>query len=340
MNKIALMLVGSIIALGILLQQMVGFGEVWGVLSGLHPVFIPFILFLPFSVIIAYSFRWKILLQSVDVDVKHSVVFKYALLGTVFNNLTPMVRFGGEPVKGYMLSKKISAPKRKIFASLAMDSLITLISLIGLVYLSAVSLAMLSIFDWFTLWMILTVVLVPLTIGLYTLYDERALVYVAWKISGLLKRFRVKSAKGLPHEMLRFRDNMKRSFRRKELMGKSLLIAAFERSIEVVTIYIIFNALGVNIDIYTCAVVLGVGIMAGNVPLLPGGILAYESSTILVLGMLGVPFAQAASGILLWRFASYWVVTIVGITASWIYGIKFSFKKENTFKAGVSRLIS
>ena len=340
MKKIGLMLVGSVVALAILLQQMVGFGEVWDVLSGLNPIFIPFIIFLPFSVLIAYSFRWKMILQSVDVEVKHSTVFKYALLGTVFNNLTPMVRFGGEPVKGYMLSKKISASKRKIFASIAIDSLITLISILVLVYLSAVSLAMLSILNWFTLWMILSVVLVPLTIGLYTLYDERALVYLAWKISGLLKRFRIKSAKGLPHEMLKFRENMKKSFRRKELMGKSLVIAAFERALEVITIYIIFNALGVNIDIYTCAVVLGVGIMAGNVPLLPGGVIAYESSTILVLGILGVPFAQAASGILLWRFASYWLITIVGVIASWVYGVNFSFKKENTFKASVSRLIS
>lgn len=337
---VALLLLGSLVALIILLQQMIGFGEVFAVLSGLHLVFIPFILFLPFAVVIVYSFRWKILLRSVDIEVKHWLVFKYALLGIVFNNLTPMVRFGGEPFKGYLLARKISAPKKKIFASLAMDSLITLISLLGLVYISAVSLAMMSLFDEFTVWMILSAVIGPLAVGLYVLYNERLLVYVAWKISRFLTRFKIKSARGLPRDILKFRETMKKAFRRRRLMAKSLLLAMFERLLEILAIYIIFNALGVHLDLYTCAIVLGVGIMAGNVPLLPGGILAYESSTIFVLGLLGVPFAQAASGILLWRFASYWVLTIVGLLASWVFRIKFSYKKENAFKAGISRLIS
>jgi len=331
MKKIISLLIASVVILFVILQQWVGFDMIWDILVGFNPIFIPFIIVLPFLTLLVYSYRWRFLLKSVDVDADVRVVFRYSLIGAVFNYVTPMLRFGGEPVKGYMLSRHVKTQKRRVFASLAMDSVITFLSLMGLVYFAALSLSLFNIFDWFTLWAILTMILMPLTFGVYVVYDKRVLVYISKKVERLISRIRPGTVRGLPHEMLRFRDNMKKSFRRKDLLAKSLLIGIGERIMEIITLYIIFTSLGVDISLATCAVVLGVGILAGGIPFLPGGLVVYESSTIFILTILGVNFASATSAILIWRFVSYWLVIIVGIVYSWFYGISFSMKKKRHF---------
>jgi uncharacterized protein (TIRG00374 family) len=335
MKKILLLLLSSIVVLALLLQQWVGFDIIWNVMLSIDPVLVPFIIILPFMTLLVYSYRWRFLLRSVEIDADVPVVFRYALIGAVFNYITPMLRFGGEPVKGYMLAKHMKTHKRRVFASLAMDSVITFISLLGLVYFAALSLSFFNILDWFTLWAILTVVLMPLTMGSYVVYDKRVLDYISRNVESLASKIRPGAGRGLPHDMMRFRENVKTSLQRKDLLAKSLLIGISERLMEIFTLYIIFASLGVEIGIVECVIVLGVGILAGGIPFLPGGLVVYESSTIFVLTLLGVNFAPATSAILIWRFVSYWLVIIVGIIYSWFYGISFSLrKKQHFFKFG------
>ncbi len=336
MKKILFFIILGMAALLVLLQQWIGFDLIWNVLKSINPVLIPFIVILPFATIMVYSYRWMLLLRSVGIDARVTVVFRYALIGTVFNYITPMLRFGGEPVKGYMLARHYREKKRRVFASVAMDSVITFISLLGLVYFSALSLSLFNILDWFTLWAILTVMLLPLTVGGYVVYDKRALGYVSGKAGNIISRMRRGAGRGLTGDMLKFRDNIKLSLQSKDLLLGSLAISLVERLLEVFTLYIIFASLGVGIGFVECAVIMGVGLLAGGVPFLPGGLVLYESSTIFVATMLGVHFAPATSAILLWRFVSYWLVILVGIIYSWFYGVSFSLQKKRRqfFKLG------
>ncbi|MBN2330848.1 MAG: flippase-like domain-containing protein, partial [Candidatus Aenigmarchaeota archaeon] len=111
-----------------------------------------------------------------------------------------------------------------------------------------------------------------------------------------------------------------------DVMVKALSLGLAERLLEVMSINVIFLSLGMDLGLYESAVVLGVGILAGLIPLLPGGLIVYESSTILVLGMLGVPNALAATSILLWRGATYWMITGVGVAVGWVHGLKFALR--------------
>jgi uncharacterized protein (TIRG00374 family) len=335
MKKILLVLLGSLLILLFLLQQWVGFDELWVILVSIDPILVPFILVMPFITLMVYSYRWRLLLRSVDIDVNVTVVFRYALIGAVFNYITPMLRFGGEPVKAYMLARQIKEQKRNVFASVAMDSVITFTTLLGLVYFAALGLSFLNVFDWFTLWLILTVVMLPLTMGSYFVYDKRILAYVSRKAQGIISRIRPGAARGLPGDMMKFRENIKKSLRRKDLLVKSLAIGISERLLEIFTVYIIFAALGLQVDATVIAIALGIGILAGGIPFLPGGLVVYESSTIFILTLLGVGFVPATSAVLIWRFVSYWLVIIAGIVYSWFYGISFSLKKkEHFFKFG------
>jgi uncharacterized protein (TIRG00374 family) len=336
MKKILFFIVVGMAILLLLLQQWIGFDIIWKVLKSIDPILIPFIVIMPFAIIMVYSYRWMLLLRSVGIDARVNVIFRYALIGIVFNYITPMMRFGGEPIKGYMLARHYREKKRRVFASVAMYSVITFISLLSLVYFSAFSLSLFNVLDRFTLWIILTIVLMPLTVGGYVVYDTRALRYVSRKAENMVSRMRRGAGRGLTGDMLKFRDNIKLALDRKELLLGSLAIGLAERLLEIFTLYIIFFSLGVDIGFVECAVIMGIGLLAGGVPFLPGGLVLYESSTIFVATILGVHFAPATSAILLWRFVSYWLVILVGIIYSWFYGVSFSLQKKRRqfFKLG------
>jgi uncharacterized protein (TIRG00374 family) len=326
MSKLFLLALASFAFIFVWLLGWAGFQDVAAAFMTINPVYIPFIVLLPFAMLLVYSARWNLLLRSVGVETSWRIVIKYAFIGAAFNNITPMVRFGGEPVKCYMLSKEISASKRRVLASLAMDSLITAITLLILVYLGLVSLAMFNILEWFTLYIILVVIILPLSVGFYILYDKRALAAVSLRLSGLVSRFSPPIAKKLPGGMMKFRDSLRDSLKRRDAMAMAFVLGMVERMLEVLGLYLIFQSLGIPLDMFMSAIVLGVGVVAGLVPLLPGGIIAYESVTIIVLRLFNVSPALAATSILLWRGVTYWLITGVGMGLGWLHGVRFAFK--------------
>jgi len=183
-------------------------------------------------------------------------------------------------------------------------------------------------------WVILLFIFIPVGVGGYVLYNKKLLVSFAEGISKITGKLRPGYGKNLTKDIMKFREIMKESTKRRGILAKSVGLAFIERGLEITALYVIFLSLGVDISIFSCTLVMGVGILAGSLPLLPGGLVAYESSSIFVLGLLGVPTVTATSAILFWRFASYWLMTFVGLLASWMYGVKFTRGRRNTFKLG------
>jgi uncharacterized protein (TIRG00374 family) len=326
MNKLLFLALASFFVLFFWLLQWAGIQEMAAALLNINPVYVPLIILLPFATLLVYGVRWNLLLKSVGINTRWGVVYKYAFIGAAFNNITPMVRFGGEPLKCYLLSKEISVGKRTVLASLAMDSLITGISLLVLIYLGAVSLALFRILDLFMLNMILTIIILPLFLGAYMLYNRRLLAAASRRFSGLVRRFSPESAKELPEIVMAFRDNIGNCLRRYDIIAAALVLALAERALEVLGLYVVFQALGISLDVFLSAIVLGVGVIAGLLPFLPGGLVAYESTTIIVLRLFNVSPALAATSILMWRGVTYWLVTAIGLALGWMRGVRFALR--------------
>jgi len=324
MKKVILLVSFSLIVLFFILQQWIGLSEIFSAMLSINFMLLPLIIAMPFAALFMYSLRWRMLLQSVDVEAKHRVVFKYTLIGAVFNNLTPMVRFGGEPVKGYMLANQMSVPKKRVFASLAMDSVITVMTLMLLAYFGSMSLLMLNIIDVFMLWVILTLLLLPITTGSYVLYNKKLLVKATKKFSPVIERFSPNSTKNLVEDIVSFRESIGRSLKRKKILAKSLFVGTGERILEVGCFYLILLSFGVETTPFSAAVVIGVGVLAGLIPIFPGGVVTYEYFTILALGFIGVPFVTATGAVLIWRFVNYWLVIFVGLGLGSFYGVRFA----------------
>jgi uncharacterized protein (TIRG00374 family) len=334
-GKLLLLFAVSVIILVVMLQSWVGITSIWDTMLTINPLYFVLIILVPFVVLYVYSYRWKLLLESVGVKVSVSDAFKYALIGTLFNNLTPMVRFGGEPVKGYLLADAKNVPKKRVFASIAVDTVVTLISIISLIYFSAIGLVTYEILDQTTISIVIASVVVPIVLISYMVYDKKLFISVTGAMSRAVGKLQSKHAGSIKKEALKFRELMKMSVKRKDILAKSLLISAAERLIEIAGLYVIFAALGYPISLQSCAIATSVGIIAGNVPFLPGGLVLFESSSILALGALGVPVLTATTAILILRFSNYWLVTFVGLLVSWGGGIKLSERKHKTFKLGL-----
>ncbi len=328
MKKVFLLALAGIAVLFFLLFEWVGMQDVAAALLSIDPVYLPLIVGLPFAMMFVYSVRWNLLLNSVGVDTSWRTVIKYAFIGAAFNNITPMVRFGGEPVKGYMIAKEISARKGDVFASMTTDSFVTATSLLVLIYFGAVGLLIFSMLNWFSLITLLSAIVLPAMFVFYVLFfNKRLLALSARKISGLVSRFSPEFGKEIPESVVNFRENIRDSLKRKDVMAASLLLGLTERMLEVLCFYLILLSMGIEMSLYSCAMVLGVGVLAGLIPLLPGGLVAYESSTMIILGLMRVSPATAATSIMLWRGVSYWLITGVGMGIGWFHGVKSTFKR-------------
>ena len=329
MKKLFLLVGVSFALMVFLVVQWTGIRELSAAFLSINPLYLPLIILLQFALLAVYGLRWRLLLGNAGVKAGWRVVFKYVFIGAALNNITPMVRFGGEPVKGYMLAREASVRKRVVFAAITTDSFITAISLLTYVFFGFLGLLVFSIFNPIVLYIMIAAILSGLMICLYAFYNESLLAVFAGKLSRLVSRFSRERGEKLAEGLLGLRREIGKSLRRKDVILKAILLGFAERFLEVIAFYTIFLSMGVGINLYFCAIVLGVGLIFGLIPLLPGGLVAYESSSIIVLRLMGVSPALAATSVLLWRGANYWMITVIGLVIGWWHGVRFALRKHH-----------
>jgi len=112
----------SLGAIFFLLQQWVGFEEVFKVMFRANPVILAISISIFSVVVVLWGIRWKMLFKELRMNVSWRDVYKYLLMGLMFNNITPFLRFGGEPIKNYVISRDLSLSQEKTFVTISMDS--------------------------------------------------------------------------------------------------------------------------------------------------------------------------------------------------------------------------
>jgi len=324
MKTILILVAASVLLLVFVVQQWVGVLNLFGALGEIQFSYLPLIILLPFGSLLIHALRWKIIIKSIGIRTRFSTVYRYTLIGAAFSNLTPMVRFGGEPFKAYLYAKEISVPKKKMFASITIDSLTTAVTILSVVYLGALSLFVFNVLDAFALWLVLTVLLLPITLGAYMFYEKRVLVFFSDKISKAACRLKPGLCRNMRRDMLGFRKDLMKVVKDKRTMSVSVFLSFLERLTEILTFYVIMLALGVDFSMYSSAIVIGVGIMGGLIPFLPGGMVTYESFSFAALAALGVPPVVSALSVLIYRGVDYWLVSFAGLGTGWLHGINFS----------------
>jgi glycosyltransferase 2 family protein len=84
-------------------------------------------------------------------------------------------------------------------------------------------------------------------------------------------------------------------------------------ALDAATLYVLFLSLGQAVDIKTVFAAFVLASLAGAISLLPGGVGPFEAGSVAVFGWLGVPFALAVSGTLLYRAFTLWLPMAPGV---------------------------
>ncbi|MDI6721302.1 MAG: flippase-like domain-containing protein [Candidatus Aenigmarchaeota archaeon] len=104
----------------------------------------------------------------------------------------------------------------------------------------------------------------------------------------------------------------------KRLMSKGLEISFMIKLLELLRIWVVFSAIGISLPWKTVLIIWSFTLMLLMVPWLPGSLGLFEFGTSSAFILLGIAAPQAAGGVILDRFVSFWFVIFFSLAIIWI----------------------
>ncbi len=314
-KSLILLIVG--VSIIFLFVYVVGTGSVKAILSQTDPSFFAAAVACQVAAISLWALWWKILLNPFH-SVRLKTSLKGVLIGTFFNNITPVARAGGEPFRAYFLGKKEDIAFEDVFATVAIDRVLETIpflviiigSLAYFVFLIEISFGMIVIL---VLAFIFDVIL--LSFVLYFSFSleatKRLLFYLLRVISRFSRRLetyesRIEEAVEQYHTAIRTLSSQKRT------LFISLAICSTSWFLLMVRAYAVVLALGYEVDFMVVVVVQALGTLVGILPLLPGGLGSSDGALMLLYLSFGFTAPAAVAVSLLDRVISFWMMTAAG----------------------------
>jgi len=276
-----------------------------------------------FASISLWVMRWKIFLKSDDENVPFTRLFQYLIMGFSVNNLTPIAKMGGEPVRAYILKKRENIKMRRGLATILAD-----LSVFFLVTVFVVITSMILITLTFTPPIWLKVVLIGFVIfsivvflGLVGVYSDLNIIpkILNW-IGSKIKRIRPYKEK-LLNKYQEFQGTFKNCLDNKPIFLEAVVYTLIARCFELLKFFFLFLSLGFYMDPVKIFIALGIAAILMAVPATPGSLGIFEGGMISVFVMLGAPAGIAATVVFLERLVWYWLVTLIGGSLGAYYGI-------------------
>lgn len=279
-----------------------------------------------------WTMRWQVALSSIDC--RTSFVTRYLILyATIFlNNITPMVRFGGDPfARVYMLCRLENTSYSLGMASSVGENVFS--------PLVTVSFLMAGLFLQFgreSLLLSLILIVVWVLTALGSVFVPRLFFRKRIAVKGISsitscvlgwlgKRRDVRGiVKGIDtfySSAYATIDKAKKAF---SLGSLTLLIGA----LDILRLYVIFMALGYHPEFPMLLVACSLPLIVGLIPFLPGGLVIVEGSFISVFALFGAPLNLAMAATLVERGISFVLSTVVGAGAFSYLGVKMAAKSE------------
>lgn len=333
---ILLFLVGLALFVGIF--YFIGFDKL---LNQLLKVYFPYFL-LTIVVLVLFvlmwALRWWLFVRKADPNVPYFDILKNHVVGLAVNNLTPVAKLGGEPVKAYILNRK-----HKISIG---EGLATVLSDLTLEFITSIGVVIVAMFLYITFtnppfWVILIVLFFLLVAflvlaGLMELQSERDLVpkFIRW-VSNRSKRIEPHTERILDGYK-EFQHAFRRGLKDRKTFTAGLTLSILLKITEIASFYFLFLSLGYEVSLVTLVIIMGVNSMLLSVPATPGSLGILEGGLISTFILLGVPSAEASAAVFLQRLILFWGVTLVGSLLGAHYGVSL-WNKEKTERKEMMR---
>ena len=85
----------------------------------------------------------------------------------------------------------------------------------------------------------------------------------------------------------------------------------------IIVVYLIFQSFGINFDLAQSGQILHTSQLIGFLSFVPAGILVTESSLLGMILKQGIEFGLASISVVVIRFVTLWLATIIGFTTFW-----------------------
>lgn len=327
---ILLFLVG--LAIFVSIFYFIGFDKL---LNQISKVYIPYFLI---SVIIlllfvfSWAFRWWLFVRRADPTVPYFDILKNHLVGLAVNNLTPVAKLGGEPVKAYILNRKHNIRIGEGLATVLSDLTLEFITSIGMVIVAMFLYITFTNPPFWVLIIVLFFLLVAFLVmaGLMEIQSERDFVpkFIRW-LSNRSRRIRSHTERIL-EGYKEFQSAFRRCLKDRKTFTAGLALSILLKILEISSFFFLFLSLGYEVSLLTLVIIMGVNSMLLSIPATPGGLGILEGGLISTFILLGVPSAEASAVVFLQRLILFWGVTITGSILGVHYGVSFWSKTKET----------
>ena len=325
-RNILFLLLFGVFVVGIMIL-IVGPEEIINAVKNADPFYIGLAVFSQFVTLILLTLRWALVINSLSIRVPKRKLFPMLLVGMMINNITPSGRGGGEPVRAYMLSRSSDCSVESAFATVIVDRaldtfpmlFLALITIISMVFFFELNMAVIIA-------LVSTVVVISLIffVFMYMCINESAgEKIVSWALK-IIRKFYTKEQGTLEVKAYEALANFQKSFklmiRDKKVAIYGILVSCISWALEIVRVYFVFCAFGVNASIIVIAEVFIISCLLGIIPLLPGGLGAVDGSMVLLYSAAGITSSISAAVTVVERLISFWMVSALGAICLPLFG--------------------
>lgn len=315
--------VGILMAIGILvllvLVMIIGPDQIVTALQTANIYYVLLAVAVQFIILILWNTRWGIICNSLDIPFKPVSLFAMTIIGLALNNLTPSGRSGGEPVRAYILSKNSDVDFKRTFASVMGDKMFDTLPFMVLAIFSIVYL-MIYVDLGTTLFLLLLLSLLLFIVALAFIivlcFNETIAINTVKWVFRLIKRFTHRADKyeeTVLTSLVGFQNNLKYLLKDKRLLIIATSISFLVWFLELIRVFIVFQAFGVHVALGMIASVFLVSALIGVIPLLPGGLGSIDGVMILLYSMAGISASISTAATLIERMISLWMVLVLGV---------------------------
>ncbi len=308
MKKRLLLFLLSVVVMFLTLSVF-GIGDVIFVALSSNLSFVFLAVLCQLAIFLLYTVRFKIIASKYkNLSLKDS--FFITTVGNFVSLVTPIAKIGGQPLMIYLTKERIGGAKSSaiVLTDTIMDILISVLLVAGVVIvlrdvIPYHLLILLSAFAFLSL---------IVTLGFLKLFLSKRILsrLLGWIVE---KIRRIKKAEKIFH-VRTFASSFRLVLADKKLMTAGMGISLLIKFFEMLRIWIIFAAIGINLAASTILIIWCVMLLLLLVPWLPGSLGLYEFGVSSALILLGVASSQAAGGVLLDRFVSFWFVILFSAT--------------------------
>lgn len=317
----------------------VGLGDTIAILSHANWYLILFNIILEASIYLIWTYRWKLILMTVNENIPFRSLLAMLLASDFGNNVTPGAA-GGEPLRAYLLTATNKTPFEIGFASSTADRVFEFFPFVIISILAAF-----FILGWeiplYTKAVVFVMILVSIFffgIILYAVYRKEITQRVVIRIVKSIYPFIVKIAKSdltitevnqkIIFYINRFSQGFLQVVKDKRIFVVGFFLSFFMWGLDIVRFYVCFVTIGVYPPLVPLIIIYTIGILIMLAPLLPGSWGIREGIIVGLFAVVGVAGDVVMSASLIDRFVSYILPTIIGAFAALYYGRRIKEAKQ------------